>query len=100
MKQVNTDEEFTPSFRLPPCDIDTLCGLFTAIYVQNTKLSKVEKLFHLTQKLTGEAREIISHVPLTNDGFDLAWKNLTKSYENKRMHVNEQIKIPFVVPRR
>lgn len=107
-KESGISPEFTSVSRLPPCDTDTFKGgytewptfrdLFSAIYIQNTKLSNVEKLFHLTQKTTGEAREIIRHVPLTNDGFELAWRNLTERYENKRMQVNEQIKIPFNLP--
>ena len=86
-QKLNTEADFAPISRLPPCDTDSFKGgynawptfrdLFTAIYIQNSKLSNVEKLFHLTQKTTGEARDIISHVPLTNDGFGLAWKHLT-----------------------
>ncbi|XP_059224869.1 uncharacterized protein LOC131997670 [Stomoxys calcitrans] len=102
------DVDFAPVSRLPPCDTDTFKGgytawptfrdLFTAIYIKNSKLSNVEKLFHLTQKTTGEAREIISNVPLTNDGFKLAWSSLTNRYENKRMQVNEQLKVLFNLP--
>ncbi|XP_073845545.1 uncharacterized protein isoform X1 [Musca autumnalis] len=94
--------------RLPACDTDVFKGgynawpsfrdLFTAIYIRGSKLSNVEKYFHLTQKTSGEARELISHVPLTNDGFELAWKILTDRYENKRMQVNEQLKILFNLP--
>ena len=92
MSQQGREVDFTNVSRLPPCDTDTFKGgyrewptfrdLFSAIYINNSKLSNVEKLFHLTQKTVGEAREIISHVPLTNDGFTLAWKNLTDRYEN------------------
>ena len=48
------------SFHVPPCDIDIVTGdclkwpsfrvLFTAVYINNTQLSKVEKLFHLNDK--------------------------------------------------
>lgn len=91
--------------RLPPCDTDIFYGgygkwptfrdLFSILYKENTRLSKVEKLFHLTQKTGGEAREIISHVPLTHDGFDIAWGILVARYENQSMQVNEQLKILF-----
>ncbi|XP_075150765.1 uncharacterized protein LOC142224874 [Haematobia irritans] len=102
------DGDFSPALRLPPCDTDVFKGgytswptfrdLFSAIYIKNSRLSNVEKLFHLTQKTAGEAREIISNVPLTNEGFSLAWKNLTDRYENRRMQVNEQLKILFNLP--
>ncbi|XP_075151048.1 uncharacterized protein LOC142225157 [Haematobia irritans] len=103
-----TTSDFSTALRLPPCDTDIFRGgysawpsfrdLFSAIYINNSRLSNVEKLFHLTQKTSGEAREIINNVPLTNDGFTLAWKNLKDRYENKRMQVNEQLKIIFNLP--
>lgn len=61
--------------------------------MQNPQLSRVEKLYHLNQKTNGEAREIIYHIPLTHEGFDLAWSTLLNRYENKLIQVNEQIKL-------
>ncbi|XP_065354551.1 uncharacterized protein LOC135949022 [Calliphora vicina] len=94
--------------RLPPCDTDTFYGdfvtwptfrdLFTALYIKNSRLSKIEKLFHLIQKTEGDARKIVSNAPLTNEGFDIAWKNRVAQYENKRIQVNEQLKILFDLP--
>ncbi|XP_075150873.1 uncharacterized protein LOC142224981 [Haematobia irritans] len=58
----------TSSVSVPPCDTEVFYGdyvswpsfrdLFTAIYINNKKLSPVEKLYHLFQKTSGEAREI------------------------------------------
>ncbi|XP_037824461.1 uncharacterized protein LOC119612686 [Lucilia sericata] len=96
------------SFHLPPCEIETFYGnyeswptfrdLFTAMFIQNSTLSPVEKLFHLTQKTKGEAREIVKKSPLTNQGFDLAWANLTERFENRRVQVNGQLRILFNLP--
>ncbi|XP_037823862.1 uncharacterized protein LOC119612203 [Lucilia sericata] len=96
------------SFHLPPCEIETFHGnyeswptfrdLFTAMFIQNSTLSPVEKLFHLTQKTKGEAREIVKKSPLTNQGFDLAWANLTERFENRRVQVNGQLRILFNLP--
>lgn len=96
------------SIKLPACDTDIFYGsyktwptfrdLFSAIFIKNPNISNVEKLYHLNQRTSGEAREIISLVPLTNDGFELAWKNLSDRYENKRMQVNEQLKTLFNLP--
>ncbi|XP_073820653.1 uncharacterized protein [Musca autumnalis] len=90
---------------VPPCDTEVFEGdylswpsfrdLFTAIYVNNKKLSPVEKLFHLFQKTSGEAREINRHIPLTAEGFTIAWDNLRNQYENKRILVNSQLRILF-----
>ncbi|XP_075150815.1 uncharacterized protein LOC142224922 [Haematobia irritans] len=102
------DRSHEYAIKLPPCDTDVFYGsyktwptfrdLFSAIYIKNPRLSGVEKLYHLKQKTGGEAREIIFHVPLVNEGFDIAWKSLADRYENKRMQVNEQIRTLFDLP--
>ncbi|XP_075162725.1 uncharacterized protein LOC142235353 [Haematobia irritans] len=93
------------SFNLPPIELNVFHGdfkswptfrdMFTAVCIKNSKLSPVEKLFHLTQKTKGEAHEIVSKSPLTDDGFGTAWSNLCARYENKRVLVNEQLKTLF-----
>ena len=55
--------------RLPPYDTDTFYGdfvawptfhdLLTTLYINNSRLSKIEKLFHLIQKSGGDARNIV-----------------------------------------
>jgi len=55
----------------------TFRDLFTAIYINNPSLTPVEKLFHLNAKTSGDAHNIVSSSPLTNDGFRLAWAYLT-----------------------
>lgn len=92
-------------FNLPPCDITIFNGdymswptfrdLFTAVCINNPKLSPVEKLFHLCQKTKGEANDIVAKSPLTNDGFQTAWTNLCARYENKRVLINGQLKTLF-----
>ncbi|XP_073841414.1 uncharacterized protein [Musca autumnalis] len=96
------------SFRLPPCDTEVFNGdymswptfrdMFTAVYIKNSSLSPVERLFHLTQKTRGEARDIVQRSPLTNPGFQLAWQNLCARFENKRILVNGQLKVLFNLP--
>ncbi|KAI8116031.1 hypothetical protein CVS40_11826 [Lucilia cuprina] len=71
----------------------TFRDLFTALYINNSRLSKIEKLFHLIQKTGGVARKIVSNASLTNESFDIAWKNLVAQYE-----INEQLKILFDLP--
>ncbi|XP_075159311.1 uncharacterized protein LOC142232399 [Haematobia irritans] len=96
------------SVSVPPCDTEVFYGdyvswpsfrdLFTAIYINNKKLSPVEKLYHLFQKTSGEAREINRGVQLTSEGFDIAWSNLKSQYENKRILINNQLRILFNLP--
>ncbi|XP_070143744.1 uncharacterized protein [Drosophila kikkawai] len=91
--------------RLPPVDTEIFAGdylrwptfrdLFTAIYIHNSRLTPVEKLFHLLSKTSGDAHAIVSKAPLTNDGFISAWQSLTDRFENRRLLVNSQLKILF-----
>ena len=52
-------------------------------------------MYYLLQKTEGEARDIIRTCPMTNHGFNMAWKNLVDRYENKRVLVNSQLKTLF-----
>lgn len=58
----------------------------------------MEKLYHLFQKTSGEAREINKNIPLTAEGFDLAWSNLKTQYENKIILINNQLRVLFNLP--
>ncbi|XP_075157958.1 uncharacterized protein LOC142231226 [Haematobia irritans] len=90
---------------VPPCDTGVFRGdyaswptfrdLFTAIYINNSRLGDVEKLFYLFQKTDGEAREVNRNVTLTAENFDIAWGNLKAQYENKRVLINSQLRLLF-----
>ncbi|KAH8241591.1 hypothetical protein KR038_000890, partial [Drosophila bunnanda] len=71
----------------------TFKNLFTAIYIHNSRITPVEKLFHLLSKTSGDANAIVA--PLTNKGFASAWRSLTVRFENRRLLVNSQLKILF-----
>ncbi|XP_061399721.1 uncharacterized protein LOC133335463, partial [Musca vetustissima] len=105
---IHNDHGSNYSFNLPPCDTEVFNGdymswptfrdMFTAVYINNSRLSPVERLFHLTQKTKGEARDIVQRAPLTNQGFQLAWNGLCDRFENKRILVNGQLKVLFNLP--
>ena len=40
----------------------------------------------------------MSKWPLTNSGFDIAWRNLREAYDNPRMLVSNQLKTLFGLP--
>lgn len=103
----NVQQEARPlySMHLPPCDTDIFKGdyhswptfrdLFTALYINNPRLSKIEKLFHLNRNTTGEAKDIVQKCLPTDEGFDMAWANLKTRYENKRLLVSSQLNMLF-----
>ena len=104
VSQIESDSP-NPNVRVPPCDTETFYGdylswptfrdMFSAIYIKNSQLSSVERLYYLLQKTGGEAKEIIKNVPLTHNGFLIAWNNLKAQYENSRILINNQLKILF-----
>ncbi|KAH8314615.1 hypothetical protein KR074_010797, partial [Drosophila pseudoananassae] len=102
---VNVHTPASTGCRLPPVDTEVFAGdylrwptfrdLFTAIYIQNSRLTPVERWFHLLSKTSGDAHAIVSKAPLTHEGFDAAWQSLTDRFENRRLLVNSQLKILF-----
>ncbi|XP_046804500.1 uncharacterized protein LOC124419382 [Lucilia cuprina] len=72
--------------------------MFTAVYINHSKLTPVTKLYHLRNKTRGEAGAIVKRYALFNDNFELAWNALKTRYENKRVLVDNQIKILFDIP--
>ncbi|XP_075163297.1 uncharacterized protein LOC142235931 [Haematobia irritans] len=102
------DNSSSHSLNLPPCDIDVFDGdflnwptfrdFFTAVYINNSRLSDIEKLCHLLKKTSGEARDVVSKFPLTHRSFALAWKALKGTYDNTRLLVNHQLKLLFDLP--
>ncbi|XP_065356169.1 uncharacterized protein LOC135950561 [Calliphora vicina] len=72
--------------------------MFTAVYINHSKLSSVTKLYHLRNKTRGEAGDIVKRYPLSHENFELAWNALKTRYENKRVLVDNQIKLLFNIP--
>ena len=72
--------------------------LLTAVYIKNIRLSKVEKLFHLSVRTSGEAKDIVSKAPLVNEGFDIAWTAHCHRFDNNRMLINAQLRMLFMLP--
>lgn len=68
------------------------------VFIFRHVILKLEKHFHLTNKTTGEAKDIVKKRPLTNQGFDLAWSSLCTRFENRRVLVNGQLKLVFSLP--
>ncbi|XP_075163068.1 uncharacterized protein LOC142235694 [Haematobia irritans] len=94
--------------KVPPCDTEVFKGgyeewpsfrdMFTAVYVNHPKLTPAQKLYHLRNKTQGSAGAIVKRYSLCDENFDLAWKALKTRYENKRVLVDNQLKILFNIP--
>ena len=73
--------------------------MFTAVYVNEANISPVEHLFYLRQFTHGEALEIVKKSPMTINGFQEAWNNMKARYANRRILVNSQLKLLFILAR-
>lgn len=101
----HTDRVF--SLKVPPCDTEFFSGgydkwpsfrdMFSAVYINHTKLSPAQKLFHLRAKTKGEASMIVKRFSLTDNNFELAWNALRQRFENKRILINHQLRKIFQI---
>ncbi|XP_059223054.1 uncharacterized protein LOC131996886 [Stomoxys calcitrans] len=96
------------AIKVPPCDTELFYGgyeewpafrdMFSAVYVDHPRLPPVQKLYHLRLKCRGQAGEIVKKYKLCGENFCLAWEALRMRYENKRILVDNQLKILLNLP--
>ncbi|XP_059221576.1 uncharacterized protein LOC131996143 [Stomoxys calcitrans] len=67
--------------------------MFSAVYGEHPRLSAVQKLYHLRLKVKGQAALIVKKYKLCGENFALAWDALKTRYENRRILVDNQLKI-------
>ncbi|XP_075150700.1 uncharacterized protein LOC142224800 [Haematobia irritans] len=101
----NSNESY---IKVPPCDTEVFKGgyeewpsfrdMFTAVYVNHPKLTPAQKLYHLRNKTRGPAGAIVKRYTLCDENFNMAWSALKARYENKRVLVDNQLKILFNIP--
>ncbi|XP_059217426.1 uncharacterized protein LOC131994659 [Stomoxys calcitrans] len=105
----HSSQEVAGSYiKVPPCDTEVFKGgyeewpsfrdMFTAVYVNHPKLTRAQKLYHLRNKTRGAAGAIVKRFTLCDENFELAWSALKARYENKRVLVDNQLKVLFNIP--
>ncbi|XP_045776149.1 uncharacterized protein LOC123874713 [Maniola jurtina] len=62
--------------------------LFTSLIHKNAKLDDVQKLHYLKSHLSGEAEQLLRHVPITDKNYSVCWTQLTNRYDNKKYLAN------------
>ncbi|XP_015125559.1 uncharacterized protein LOC107047313 [Diachasma alloeum] len=95
--------------QLPKISLPTFSGefsewtpykdLFLSMVVGNPSLSTVEKFHYLLTSLTGEAKQLISTLPVTQDSFMPAWNTLLSRYDNERLLISTQLEKLFSAPK-
>ncbi|XP_045450171.1 uncharacterized protein LOC123658924 [Melitaea cinxia] len=84
--------------RLPKITIPTFSGnyiewtsfrdLFVSLIHNNASLDNVQKLHYLKSHLSGEAEQLLRHIPITSSNYNLCWDQLENRYNNRRYIIN------------
>nr|XP_034194980.1 uncharacterized protein LOC117611156 [Osmia lignaria] len=64
---------------------------FLSVIMDRDDLSEVDKLHYLKGALSGNAAQVIVHLPTTNEAFQKAWKLLDSRFENKHLNVQSHM---------
>lgn len=62
--------------------------LFISLIHNNNSLDDVQKLHYLKSHLSGEAEQLLRHVAITAQNYQVCWTQLEKRYNNKRYLAN------------
>lgn len=88
--------------KLPQISLPTFAGLysewvtfrdlFTSLIHKNETLDDVQKLHYLKSHLSGEAEQLLRHIPVTASNYSECWSILNKRFDNKRFLANSMLK--------
>jgi hypothetical protein len=73
-----------PTFSGKYTDWSTFHDLFDTLIHKNASLNNVQKLHYLKSYLSGEADQLLKHIPITSDNYATCWQQLIDRYSNKR----------------
>lgn len=90
----NVSQNKSVSVRLPKLTIPTFSGkytewptfrdLFVSAIHKNSSIDNVQKLHYLKGYLTGEAEQLLRHIPISESNYDRCWTQLETRYNNKK----------------
>ncbi|CAG5007379.1 unnamed protein product [Parnassius apollo] len=73
-----------PTFSGKYTEWPTFRDLFISLIDKNSSLAKVQKLHYLKSYLTGEAEQLLRHIPISECNYDKCWSQLETRYNNKK----------------
>lgn len=82
--QVKLPKISIPSFSGEYTEWTTFKALFESLIHRNNHLEKVHKLHYLKAHLSGEAEQLLRHVPISEENYDEAWALLNRRYNNQK----------------
>lgn len=89
-------------FRLPTIAVPTFSGdycswpsyknSFEHLVANNPGLSNLQRLHHLKNSLTGDAKRLVQHYDIIEANYQAAWDKLKLRYDNKKPLINKLLK--------
>lgn len=70
----------------------TFKDLFTSLIHNNKTLDDVQRMHYLKGLLTGEAEQLVRHIPVTSSNYAECWALMVSRYNNKRFLSNSLLK--------
>jgi hypothetical protein len=109
--EVNANLEPVARAKLPQLSIPKFSGnlqdwvtfkdTFLSIVGDSTNIPNIQKFHYLLSAINGDAKRVIQHIPVSDQGYKVAWEILVERYENERLIINSHIdnimKLPSLV---
>lgn len=95
---VSSETKTQQNVKLPKIEIPKFSGkyaewpsfrdLFVSLVHKETSIDSIQKLHYLKGCVTGEAEQLLRHIPCTADNYKICWDQLESRYDNKKYQAN------------
>jgi hypothetical protein len=103
--ELNVTTEPSVKVKLPQLSIPKFSGslqdwvtfkdTFLSLVGHSMTIPNIQKFHHLLSAITGDAKRVIQHIPVSEQGFRVAWEILVERYENEiNTHIDNIMKLP------
>jgi hypothetical protein len=106
--ELNVTTELSVKVRLPQLSISKFSGnlqdwvtfkdTFLSLVGDSVTIPNIQKFHYLLSAISGDVKRVIQHIPVSEQGFRVAWEILVERYENesliKNTHIDSIMKLP------
>ncbi|XP_071052883.1 uncharacterized protein [Onthophagus taurus] len=71
--------------------------IFESLIHNNPMINDIQKFHYLLSALTGNARQVIESLELTNSNYEVAWGLIRERYDNPRILIHNHVKALFEI---
>jgi len=72
-------------------DCVTFKDKFLSSVCDSTSISNIQTFHYLVSAINGDAKRVIQHIPVSEQGFRVEWEILVERYKNERLIINTHI---------